>query len=227
MLRRAVVLLTIACFVDAQVSSTIDLTGVVPRDRARAPLIVTSSGGGAGGNGIMSQQKPFIDMTLLAVSLEPDATQPFLRFEVKVENTGTENLEFPTDPNLADFEPERPTTPYSYTSAYMPLLLELKQQGNIVLSGMTLYGSKDINGSMRTIKPNESLHIRARIPIRRASANGAVSISGGVPVRAVLLLQQEHVSQKEGSLHEKSTQIGPQVTSSNAISVPFNQTPKE
>lgn len=92
MLRSATIGLVVLAFASPQVTPTIDLTGVVPRDRVRTPLTATSSGGSAGGNGSMSEQKSPIDMTILSVEFAHDTPQPSLVFEVQVLNAGSQEF---------------------------------------------------------------------------------------------------------------------------------------
>jgi hypothetical protein len=123
------------------------------------------------------------------------------------------------NPNSADFEPEKVTTAYAYISAYIPLFLDLKQEGDIFLPGVSLYGSKYLTGSLRRLGSGESVKIRARTTLKPVSPNNTLKIPPHMSVKASLLLQQENVSQRNGGLHEDSKQIVPQITSSNAKSL--------
>jgi hypothetical protein len=213
MLREVIVGLLVAAFGSPQSTPVIDLTLVVPRNRVREPATASSSGGSVGGSWVTTQQRGPIVMSILSV--EPVRVQePYVVFEVQVQNTGSDEIKFPVDPNLADFEPESVTTAYSYTAARITLFIELKE-GNIFLPGVSLYGSEYVPGSFRTLDGGESVRIRARTRVKAVPSG--LRIPTRPSVRAALLMQGHFVAQQSGGLHEDSKQILPQVTSSNAV----------
>lgn len=200
--------------------SALDLTEVIVRDRVHEPITSSTSGGGVGGNGPVAQAGP-ITMSLFSVAVDPSRQKSSVIFDVELKNISTRQLELPVNPNLADFEPERPHVPYSYMSSYITLQLE-SRNARWSLDGISLYGSKLVTGSLRDLDPGATLHIRARAALR-SNRSGGTSGETATPLRvvAVLLLQENFVSEQNGILHQESRQIAPQVLSSDVVSLPL------
>jgi hypothetical protein len=216
MLLRIVVALTFVAFGNPQTTPVVDLTTLVPRNRVREPATASSSGGAVGGSGEIQQRKDPIDMNILSV--DPGHTQePFIIFEVQVRNISSAELEFPVDPNLADFEPENVNTSYAYTAVYIAPFFDSKQKASIFLPGVSLYGSGYVTGSVKKLDPGESVRIRAKVLLKPIGPDGASRIPTRSSIKSSLLMQRDFVSQKSGVLHEDSKQIVPQITSLNAV----------
>ncbi|MGA7927662.1 MAG: hypothetical protein WCA20_16935 [Candidatus Sulfotelmatobacter sp.] len=220
MLREGIVALIVAAFGSPQTALVVDLATVAPRNRVREPATASSSGGAVGGSGVIPERKGPVDMNLLSVELAY-APEPYLVFEVQVQNTSGDELEFPVDPNLADFEPENATMAYAYTAARITPFLDLKHQGNMFLRGVSLYGSEYVTGSLKKLDRGESVRIRARTPLKPVGPNSASKIPTRFSVKADLLMQRDVVSQKSGVLQEDSKQIATQITSLNAVAFSF------
>ena len=198
--------------------SLIDITGVVPRNRVREPVTSSASGGGVGSNGPVAQQGVSVGVTILSLKRDDNAPEPSLVFEVRLTNVGRESLEFPTDPNLADFEPESASTPYAYVSAHLYVVLDLNQRSTAVLPGVLFYGSKQVTDTLKLLGPGQSIQIRARTRLKPVNANSMPKVTANLPAEVELLLQQSSVTQNNGALHEESRQISIQ-TVSNSINV--------
>jgi hypothetical protein len=196
----------------------LDLTDIVPRERAREPMTSSVSGGGVGGNGPVAQASS-ITMSLLSVAADPSRQKSSVIFDVELRNISNRKLELPVNPNLADFEPESPRVPYSYMSSYITLQLE-SQNARWSWKGVSLYGSKSVTGSLREFDPGATLHIRARAPLE-SNHSGGTSDATATQLRvvAVLLLRENFVGEQNGILHQDSRQIAPQVMSSDVVSL--------
>jgi hypothetical protein len=216
MLRSIAVVLTIVAFGSPQSTPVIDLTTLATRNRVREPATASSSGGAVAGNGVLPEQKGPLDMNVVSVEIG-HGPEPFIVFEVQVRNIGEEQFEFPVDPNLADLEPENVNTAYAYQVAYIAPLFDSDHQGQVLLPGISLYGSESITGSVHMLHRGESLRIRAKVPSKPVGLDGALKTPAKSSIKAVLMIQRDVVSLKSGVLHEDSKQIVPQITSSNAI----------
>jgi hypothetical protein len=219
MLSEIIVSLIVVAVGGPQSGLLVDLTNVAPRNRVREPATASSSGGSVGGSAGLSQHKSSIEMNVLSVELA-HTPQKCLVFQVEVRNTGEEQLEFPVDPSLADFEPGNAAIAYGYTAAHITLFIDLKQQGSLFLPEVSLYGSEGVGGSLKELGPGESIRIRASTPVKAADSESGRRISAPSSIKAVLLMQRDLVSQENGVLHEDSRQILPQVTSLNAVPFP-------
>jgi len=198
--------------------SVLDIADVVPRNRVREPLTSSSTGGRVGSNGPMAQLGVSVELTILSLKRDDNVPEPSLVFEVRLTNAGQDSLEFPTDPNLADFEPESARTPYAYMSAHLYVVLDPSQRSSAILPGVMLYGSKQVTDSLKLLGPGQSIQIRARTRLAPVNANTRPKLTAEVPARADLLLQRSSVAQNNGVLHEDSKQI-PMHTVSSSMNV--------
>lgn len=212
--------LALMFFGNQQTAPDIDLTVVIPKNRIREPVTGSSSGGLVGRTGGFAGGKDSAQITLLSLQLSRTA-EPSVVFEVQVQNLGDKVLEFPVDPNLAEFEPSSAATAYAYEFAYITLFADLNKQGSRFLQGISLYGSEQIKGSLKMLRSGETVRIRARVPLRSAGIDSAETIPPSSPIRADLLMQRAAVSQRGGVLAQDSEQLMPQITSSNAIPFPL------
>jgi hypothetical protein len=219
MLSKILLALALAALGHQQTTPDIDLTGVVPKNRIREPLMGSSSGGLVGQSGNLVAGKDSVQVILLSVESSGE-TDPHLTFEIQIQNRGGEALEFPADPNLADFEPKDASISYVYELAYVALFADLKGRGSRFLPGLSLYGSEGIKGTMKRVNPGESVRIRGRVSLNPIGTGGPETIPPGSPVKAALLMQRASVSQKDGVLNQSSEQLMPQIASSNSI--PFS-----
>jgi hypothetical protein len=212
--REIVVALTMLSFAAAQTAPIIDIVDVAPRNRIHEPATVSVSGGRSGGDLAASPQDSFLKIEILSARVVNDAPEPSMIFEVRLRNSGQEKVAIPTDPNLADFEPERATSSYSYMSAHVFVVVE-ETKG--ILQGVSLFGSQDVAGSLRDLHSGESIEIRARTPLKPVYRNIIPNVSSRSSVRAGILMQRNAVSQQGETLHEDSRQISPEIMSPDAV----------
>jgi hypothetical protein len=166
----------------------------------------------------VAQQRATVDLTILSLESERNAPEPALVFQVRLTNVGQQDLELPMDPNLADFEPESASTPYTYLSAHIYVVLDLKQRSNAILPGVLLYGSRQVGESLKLLAPGQSIQIRARTTLKPVSPNDASRIPANLRAKVDLLLKRSSVRQDNGALHEDSKQI-PIQTASNFVNL--------
>jgi hypothetical protein len=136
----------------------LDLTDPAPRHRIRNP------NGGTGGfcGGSESSAIPEVTLTLVSVDKRAYSMGEEVTFEIRVENTDKQNIEIPWTPHLGDLEPGDSTQSYTYQSAVVGLILtDPDSHRSVDLYGY-FYGSADVPGTIRELRPSQSVLIRAR-----------------------------------------------------------------
>jgi hypothetical protein len=155
-----------------------------------------------------------LNMRILSATSGLFESEPSVTFEVELRNVSDRHLEFPVDPNLADFEPHRSDVPYRFLSSSITVRLE-GQQRSWVSQGVMLYGSGVLSESTEDLAAGSTLRIRA---LAALGPNGpAASVQTSPRVGVVLLLQENEVRKQNGYLHQTSKQILPEVISSNTV----------
>lgn len=216
MLREIVTMFAVLSVSLGQTTTVIDITDVVPRNRTKEPTVVSASVGKVGGGvGTPAEESP-IEAKILWARMAKGAEEPTLIFQIRLRNASREKLAIPINPNLADFEPARAGTSYSYSSAHVFLVLD---QTKSILQGVTLYGSNAISGSFADLPPGGSVEIRARTSLTPVNPNAALPLPSHLSVKAGILMQNAVVIPQDDSLREELRQIGPEVISANAVIV--------
>lgn len=215
MLHKTILALALLATAGQQATPDIDLVGVAPRDRTRQPAAVSTSGGLAWSNTGVSQGHP---LTVKLVAANPSGAST-LRLDVRILNTGSEPVEIPTDPDLADFEPQNISTPYAYKSLLIFPVAETVQKKFIHFSSTTLYGSQEHPSTLRELAPGESVLIRAETEVKMSSPGENIEIPAGLSVRAEIMVREESVTLHEGKLSEEIRQILPAVLSDNSVEI--------
>jgi hypothetical protein len=143
--------------------------------------------------------------------------------ELEIRNTSGRHLEIPVDPSSRDLEPASASTPYRYVSAYLWLLAEPNAEQKMPVSGLHLYGSKTVSGTLRDLAPGEAIRIRAKIPVAVALQNEPSTgepASRAPAVRAFFALFDESMTPGKDGLHSSTEEIFPTVPSTAAIDSP-------
>ena len=136
----------------------LDLTGPAPHQRVRSPS------GGTGGFCGGTEFPKFPEVTLILVSLDKTVYSigEDVTFEVRIENSGQQNIELPWTPDLATLEPNDATETYTYLNGVVVLnLTEPDSQRYFSVYGY-FYGSDRASGTIHKLRPRESVVIRAR-----------------------------------------------------------------
>jgi hypothetical protein len=109
-----------------------------------------------------SSAVPEATLTLVSIDKRAYSMGEEVTFEVRVENTSKSSIEIPWTPHLADLEPGDPTRPYTYQNAAVVLdLTDPESHRSFDLFGI-FYGSPDVPGTIRELRPSQSVMIRAR-----------------------------------------------------------------
>jgi hypothetical protein len=82
-------------------------------------------------------------------------------FEVKVENVGSQPLQVPVSPHLADLQPEDPSKKFGYLEMTISLWIGGRNWSTNHGAGATLYGSEERPDTMQTLQPGEWVRIVA------------------------------------------------------------------
>lgn len=213
-LHKILTILALAGVAIGQAPRVIDIADVVPRNRTKQPTIVSSSGYKSGGSEGTSEQESPISAEILFAKFENGVSSPTLIFQVRLRNISRERLLVPVDPNLADFEPSRADSPYSYSSAHIFLLLK---ETNGTLQGVTLYGSDAISGTFADLAPGASIEIRARTPLTPVNPSVPSPMPSRVSARAGIIMSRANVTFRDDSLREDIRQNGPEIMSTNSV----------
>ena len=142
----------------AQESNYLDLTDPLPRERVRPPQLM----GGECSGGSRSNADPEATVTLVSLDKSSYVMGEEVTFEVKVQNTGKENIEIPWAAHSADIEPSDATETYSYLNGmfYLNFKDPISERSFGIFRNS--YGSASVPVSLRTLKPGEWVSVRVR-----------------------------------------------------------------
>ena len=146
----------------AQEVGFLDMTQVQIRYRVR----VTRSVGIIGG--VMGHSKPLpptMRIKLESLDRREYTIGETLLFEVKLENVSQDRVRIPWNPHPADIEPDDPAQLYEYTNGQFSLSGEDEHGETVHLSGISLYGSPKVPGSLLELSPGNWVRIRAKIKL--------------------------------------------------------------
>ena len=166
-----VVAAVITCTCVAQEVASLDLTAVAARidlrrPRAKSPMEAGYSGIHSINNfcndsspkaGALHTSLVSLDRTQYQVGDKP-------RFEVTVENVGSEPISIPFSPHLADLQPKNPGQKFAYHQLQITLWIASDEQSNEQWStntggSLALYGASDHADTMFTLNPGEWVRV--------------------------------------------------------------------
>jgi hypothetical protein len=161
----------LTCTCVAQEVASLDLTPVAARidlrrPKATSPVKAEYSGIHSTTNhchdsspkaGAVHTSLVSLDRTHYQVGDEP-------RFEVTVENVGSEPISIPFSPHLADLQPKNPAQKFAYYQLQVTLWIASDEQSSEQWStntggGLTLYGASDHANTMLTLNPGEWVRV--------------------------------------------------------------------
>jgi hypothetical protein len=158
----------------AQEVALVDLTAVEARVDLRRPK---STAGTTGGRGVARSITHCSDSAHKAGALETSLVsldrayyqardEP--RFEVTLQNTGSEPIRVPVSPHLADLQPKDPAKEFSYNELQVALWISSSGDRWSTNQGGTanLYGNDDHAGTMLTLQSGEWVRVLANGNIR-------------------------------------------------------------
>jgi hypothetical protein len=143
----------------AQEMGYMDLTDNIFRERSRQ---TRTFGGGCSGSPHTTQASQS-EVTASVVSLDKTRYRigDEATFEIKVMNSGKENIIVPWTPHLGDLEPADPRSSYKYRVGVV--LLEFRDPEGLEFSiSETLYGSSNVPGSLRELSPGQWFTVKGR-----------------------------------------------------------------
>jgi hypothetical protein len=142
----------------AQDIGYLDLTTLAVRLPTRSVKRFSGQGcGGAGG--------PDATITLIRLDKNTYSLGEEITFEAKIENSGKDTIEIPWTTDLAALESSVETQYFSYRSASFVTMLTAPDSGHYLsISGFS-YGSIDVPGTIRQLRPAQSFTVRARARI--------------------------------------------------------------
>jgi len=146
--------------VPAQENGYLDLTDPMPRQPIRNPN-EGGMGGWCGGGGDLSAM-PEINVSVVSIDKSEYSLGEEVTFEVRIENTGKQNIEIPWTPHLGDLEPSDRTRSYRYRSALLLLTFTDPDSRRSFSLGDAFYGSAEVPGTIWELRPRQSVLIRAR-----------------------------------------------------------------
>jgi len=208
------ILIATALALQASPAPLLDLTNVPVRHRLREPVTATGSGHMEGYQG----SPPPSPVALQIRSLEKSGSPDMAIAELEIRNTSSRHLEIPVDPSSRDLEPASPSTPYQYLSAYLWLLPEPDAEQKMPATGLHLYGSKAVPGTLRDLPPGEAIRVRAKIPIAPTTS---VAMSEAPKMRAFLALFDESMKPGKDGIHSNTEELLPTISSANVAEFPL------
>ena len=157
----------------AQEVAFVDLTAVEARVDLRRPKATSETTGGHSGaqsirhcadaahkKGALETSLVSLDRTYYQVGDKP-------RFEVTLQNTGSEPIRIPLSPHLADLQPNDPAKAFAYHELQVALWISSSDRWSTNQGGTAaLYGDDDHAKTMLTLQPGEWVRVVAKGNIR-------------------------------------------------------------
>jgi len=140
----------------------LDLTNFVsPKEHRRLPPTHSSGGGmGGGGTGIRKDVSP---LKVSLALLKQDVSTGEIVYEVKLLNSGKEEVQIPWDPDVADMEPKDDGwQKYSYSGFTIGLWTMNGNEGIVLPNVIGLQMGHQAPNSSIPLKPGEVATIRAK-----------------------------------------------------------------
>jgi hypothetical protein len=175
--------------VPGQEMGYLDLTGNNFRERSRPTRTFSGSCGGSS-HGVSSRT----EVTATVVSLNGTRYRigEEVSFEIKVMNSGKENIVVPWSPHLGDLEPESARSSYKYRVGVVLLVFRDVEDHEFSISE-ALYGSPSVLGSLRKLSPGEWFTIKGRKSVELYDENlkKELAASGYIETKVSGLYRQD------------------------------------
>jgi hypothetical protein len=136
----------------------VDLTDPPFRESTRHPRRF----GGACAGVDHAQIQRQVRVTVLSLDKTVYRPDDDLTFEVTVQNTGRRPVLVPWTPHANDVEPVNDRERYSCRVSSIILTFQNPERRTILV-GSSLYGSRAVPGTLRSLAPGESFRVRARV----------------------------------------------------------------
>ncbi len=105
---------------------------------------------------------PPLSVSLVALDKTDYAFGDALFYTLRMENTGKFSTRIPTSISLADFEPEDAKDSYRYEPMEVWLRLVDRQNRQLKVGLLVLYGSRDKPGTQMELRPGEWVEVRGK-----------------------------------------------------------------
>ena len=144
----------------AQDIGYLDLTTPAPRMPTSSVMRSSAESCGSIGGPVTS---PGATITLINLDKTTYSLGEEITFELKIENSGKETIEIPWTPDLALLGAPSDRTPYfSYHSAAFVITLKVPDSDHFLFISGFSYGSTDLPGTIRELRPGQSFIVRVR-----------------------------------------------------------------
>ena len=195
----------------AQEVASIDLTQITPRTDLRrpAPTSVTSSSvSGTNENhactdidqsvGALHTTLASLDHTQYQFSNEPV-------FEVRIENVGSQPLQIPISPNLADLQPTDPSQKFEFSQLSVALWIGGKRWNANMGGGVFLYGAESHPETLVSLHTGEWVRIIGKGKIELPLDSGVTDF----------IMSGDGINHANAQISVKTTTV--QITSATAV----------
>ncbi len=189
---RAIIAICLFATTIAQTNSAVDAT-LETRDLTRKII-----GGTSGGTG---QSLPVDLQTVIVNGGKKAGDKLFVDFIIT--NSGRQSIVLPVSPNARDIEPEG-SSPSTFKRLSLFLTVEHGREPLMLKGGASLYGTSALEGTLRTLRPSESLIVHTVFLL--ASWEGP--LSGTQTLTGHVRLLNETLKPKGSNLESVSSEIG-------------------
>jgi hypothetical protein len=193
-----------------QEDSFLDLTKVRPRPEKKI-------GGGdinvSGGNDTRSPTLP-IRITLLGLSERSYEMGDEMLYDVVITNVGQHDVVIPWSPYQDEIKPDE-NYPPGYLVGCFGLVIKDRILGEQVIYGPVLYGSDRVPSSLKKLRPNQTVRIRASSHWLLTSDDAAHGILARLP--------QKYPVRAELSLTDRTVNPPQPVISLNSVTITLNR----
>ncbi len=219
--KRSLVTIQLFCFAlswapaMAQQVGAHDLCNIKVRDFIRPPVAGSGSGGGIGVGGDQVQPSPPVVLDLLSVVRDSSGR---LSYHVRIKNRGQANVVIPWGVHPRDFEPKDATRAFSFrrTDISMWMVRTSVSHSDELLGVTSLYGSEEVQGSLRKLRTGEWLTVRGCLPLPNTGApSGTMARKNSV--RAKVAFSASSVKLRGDGHHIDSRPVPPEVPPSDAL----------
>lgn len=210
----------------AQEIRYIEVSSAEQRVELRHPPVHCGEGmlcGGEGGGSVADGAPDHRDPRALGIYLlrvTPTEINPIESFEAvfKVLNAGKVDLELPVSPHLSDLQPSDESLDFHYLSLSLVVRAEPEPQGPDVaaVGYVTLYGSRDHDGSVITLRPGEWIRFRANMKLHTWPSNPVFA-----RLRGDFWLRKNVYHPKPGGSFTETQNLYPNETPTPSIAVHF------
>ena len=207
------------CTCSAQQVASLDLTKVDARVDLRRPAAPSDmparySGARSTRRCGSAHKAGALDTSLVSLDRADYQVGDEARFEVTIQNAGSEPTQIPFSPHLADLQPSDPAEKFTYFKLEIALWIAGDGRWSTTSGGAILYGAANRANTLLTLKPGEWVRVVAKGNLQLESNLVELSKSG---------FPADHVYAKS-SLFREETLVTPRNSATVATEVCLTQT---